>query len=308
MMMEENMQSALYNKLPANLDNDIGYIKHIELLCPGVYHVLAKPLNGRICHEHYVVVPEATPDIISKETLSYGISVGEGAYEFEHEVEGSGWELVDFEVERYKAKCGQLKNSKRKLFCSAVYNMGKYPGYFGGHIPPRMTPWGLTIRWKKASEGIFFLETDRCEWILALAHPFWSIDLSNLVSTYGEFCATDLQLGREEAVYRYFRGFDIAPAIFDLLDYEDNQGLMDFIYSREALETYLYIHCPKFVLQYNAAEISGQGKSDVLDQLLRAFGYSSLIDDTEETQERRLANCIHFYPELAGTELLRLPK
>lgn len=293
---------------PFRLSKDMGQIRNVELRCPGVYYVATTGEHGHAGREHYVVLREAVPDIISLEVLGYGKPTEDGAYEFEHEVEGSGWELVDFEMERYKVKQGIPFENGESIYASAIYHADRYPEYFGGHIPPRTTPWGLTIRWKKASEGIFFLETDHCEWVLALAQPFWSIDLSGIVQELGEECEADLQLGEEEAVYRYFKGSDMAPAIFELLDFDDHRGLLDYIHSKEALETYLYTHCPEYVLQHNATEMSGQGKADMLENLLGVFGCPVLEEDSEDVQRRRSANCIHYYPEFADVELLRFPK
>lgn len=295
-------------KLPFRLSEDMGAILDVELRCPGIYYVTTTGNRGHAGREHYVVLREAVPDIISPEVLAYGKPIEDGGYEFEHEVEGSGWELVTFEMERYKVKQGIPFENGENIYASAIYHADKYPGYFGGHIPPRMTPWGLTIRWKKASEGVYFLETDRCEWVLALAQPFWSIDISELAQELGEECEADLQLDAEEAVYRYFRGDGMAPAIYELLDFKDHCGLLDYIHSKEALETYLYTHCPEYVLQYNATEMSGHGKSDILENLLGVFGCPVPEGDIGDAQKRRMTNCIHYYPELAEVELLRLPK
>lgn len=293
---------------PFQLTEDMGHLLSAELRCPGVYYVVTAGSPGHASREHYVVLQEAVPDIISLEAYAYGKPAGEHAREFEGEVDGSGWELVDFEMECFQVKQGIPFRDGESIFSSAIYFADKYPEYFGGHIPPRMTPWGLTIRWKKASEGVFFLETDRCEWVLALAHPFWSIDLSELVQELGEECDTDLQLDAEEAVYRYFRGDNLALAIFELLDYGDHCGLLDYIHSKEALETCLYSHCPEYVLQYNATEMSGHGKADILENLLGVLGCPVPEKDPEDARSRRSANCIHYYPEFADVGLLRLPK
>ena len=295
-------------KLPFQLSEDMGAVRNVELRCPGVYYVVTSAGPYHVAREHYVVLQDAVPSIISPEVIAYGRPAGGGTYEFEHEVMGSGWELVEFEIIRYKTKRGIAPKNDESLYATAIYEADRYPEYFGGHIPPRMTPWGLTIRWKKASEGIFFLETDRCEWVLALAQPFWSIDLSDVVQGYGEECEADLQLGAEEAVYRYFRGKGMAPAIFELLDYEDHRGLLGYIHSKEALETYLYDHCLEYVLQCNAAEMSGKGRADMLENLLAVFGCFPPEENSEQAQKRREASCIHYYPELANVELLRLPK
>lgn len=296
-------------KLPFQLDEGMGSVRRVQEECPGVFHVTTNLSTEHFCREHYVVTAEAVPNIISLEVLAYGRLIGEDAYEFEHEVGGSGWELVAFEIMRYKIKQGITLGNHESIYCTAVYDAERYPEYYGGHIPPRTTPWGLTIRWKKASEGIFFLETEHCEWVLALAQPIWSIDLPDVVKEYGQSCEADLQMGAEEAVYRYFRGSNIAPALFELLDSGVKSGLKNYIYGKEALETYLNVHCPEYVLWYNSLELSGHGKGDVLSDLLAAFGYSvESEEETEQDREKRIVNCIHYYPDFAGSELLRLPK
>lgn len=109
--------------------------------------------------------------------------------------------------------------------------------------------------------------------------------------------------------YRYFRGSNIAPALFELLDSGAKSGLKNYIYGKEALETYLNVHCPEYVLWYNSLELSGHGKGDVLSDLLAAFGYPvESEEETEQDREKRIVNCIHYYPDFADSELLRLPK
>lgn len=283
-----------------------GEIKSMEEVCPGVFYLTTNRPGHIICREMYAVMPDS---IISEEALAYGESADGGLHIFEYEVDGSGWELVHYELLRYQAKHGIPIDETDSLYCSAIYAADRYPAYFGGLIPPRITPWGLTLRYKKAAEGIFFLETDHCEWVLALSYPIWSVELSDVAKHLGKQCSLDKQMGEEEAEYLYFKRDACAPPIYELLDSSEYKGLFKFIRSKEVLETHLSRWFPEYVIWHNSMELSGHGISDILENLLGAFGCRPEVSDeqAEEKQAQRISNCIRYMPELEELEHLLLP-
>lgn len=290
------------------LQEQWGEVVQTNQECPGVYHVATQSPGQLAYREFYAVLPEAIPDIVSEDALLYGTEV-EGGHLFEYDVAGNGWDIISYEIMRYRTKRGIPLGENQSLYSEAIYAAEKYPDYFGGLVAPRITPWGLTVRVKKAAEGIFFLETEECEWVLALANPIWDVDLSDYVVNLGEHCDEDQRMGEWEAQYLYFQRDICAPAIYELLDRKEHQGLLSFIPSREVLETQVYRQCPDYAVWHNAMQVSGQGKTDLLTNLLTVLKGVREDDDRspEELAALRTASCVHYVPELADVELLLLP-
>ena len=283
-----------------------GEVQSVEEEAAGVLYVeTAMPdLCGK---ELYVVTPEAIPKIISEETLRYG-TVVQGGYVFELYADGNGWELVSYELDRYRLRKAPSEEGREGIYTSSVYAAEKYPAYFGGILPPRSTPWGLVLRYKKVAEGIFFLETDRLEWVLAVAEPIWGVDLSEEARGLGQLWEGDRLLRRREAQYLYFQTSRCGPVIYELLDYEEYQTLLSYIPSKAALETKLYLNHPGYTLRHNFVQMSGQGKSDLLNRLASTLGAWDLVEEhSSALDERRMRCCIQYSPELAHEPMLLLP-
>jgi len=302
---------SINERLPFQLvQEQWGVITFIEEECPGVYY-LGTSMRTPDCagREMYAVLPTAVPDIISNEALAYGKDA-DGVYLFEYGVENNGWDIIQYEILRYKAKAGLEIKDTESLYCTAIYSADVYPEYFGGLLPPRCTPWGLTVRTKKAQEGVYFLETDRCEWVLALAHPIWDIELSEAVQSMGVLCDHDRSMGEEYAQYRYFKRDKCAPAIYELLTHSGFENLRNFIKSQEVLEAHVYQQNMEYAVTYNMTQVSGHGKCDMLTDILEMLGCEGVREEfeTEEKQAQRIEACIRLNPELAAEELLLLPR
>lgn len=299
------------NKLPFQLVKEQwGTVSYMKEECPGVYYLATvMEAEDKLGREMYAVLSTAVPEVISSEAVSYGKET-DGVYLFEYGVDDSGWPIISYEILRYKTKAGIELEDGDSLYSSAIYYADEYPEYFGGLQPPRCTPWGLAVRTKKAQEGIYFLETDRCEWVLALAHPIWNIELSAQVKAMGELCEHDKSLGEEHAQYLYFQRDKCAPAIYELLDCSCYQGLRPFIESQEVLEAQVYKQNMEYAVMHNAAQVSGHGKCDMLTDILEVFGCEGVREEveTDELKEKRLKACVHLNPELADKELLLLPR
>ncbi|MBQ3011045.1 MAG: hypothetical protein IJA20_01875 [Methanocorpusculum sp.] len=302
---------SIGGRLPFQLvQEQWGAINHVEEECPGVFYLgTTMGMEDRVGREMYAVLPSAVPDIISSEAMAYGTEA-DGVYLFEYEVENSGWDIIKYEILRYKTKAGIALDDIESLYCSAIYSADVYPEYFGGLIPPRCTPWGLTVRMKKAQEGIYFLETDQCEWVLALAHPIWDIELSDAVKKMGALCEHDKGMGDKYAQYLYFQRDKCAPAIYELLTHSGFENLRNFIRSQEVLEAHVYRQNMEYAVTYNMTQVSGHGKCDMLTDILEMLGCEGVREEfeTEELQKRREEACIRLNPELAAEELLLLPR
>lgn len=273
---------------------------------PGIFYLATKDESHLVCREFYAVFPEASPQIISKDALTYGTACGDILL-FEYGKRG-GWELIEFELERYRMKRG-IADKPHSIYCTALYAAEKYPEYFGGVTPPRVTPEGLVLRAKKVYDGIFFLETERCQWMLAVSYPIWNCDLTEYTQRLGQNCKQDQDTGAEEAEFLYFSEDACAPALYELLACKE-YGIDEYITSRQALETALNLQFPAYVIQHNALEMTGHGQGDIIFNVLKALGCEAPVLSEEEEKkdrERRTANCIRLFPGFEDERLLNLP-
>ncbi len=315
--MDDSETFYRWTDLPFMLDENCwGKLNEVTEECPGVYYVCTMPEDGKgMGRELYVVTRAATPSIISPEVIARGIET-ENVWVFEYIDIDSIYNLVKYEIMRYRVKHGlDLEEVDSALYCSAIYNAECFPWYFGGTIPPRSTPFGLTVRVKKAGEGLFFLETDQCRWVLAVSFPIWGAELSETARGLGTLGNDDLSIEVKEACYLFLPRERCAPAIYELLDSPDHKGLALFIKSKQVLETYLWEHFPEYALEHNGLEISKNGGADILENLLKSLSIETaeILDvdahdeDEERRNKRRIKNCITYCKELTGQELLLLP-
>lgn len=283
-----------------------GRVAHVEEECPGVFYLATEADEKFFCREIYAVTSTATPAIISEEALQYGKRDGQLIL-FEHELEGAGWDIIHYEICRYRIK-NKLPLGGDSLYCLAIYASEKYPEYFGGLLPPRYTPFGLTVRTKKAAEGVYFLETDRCQWVLAVAYIIWNNDLSEYAKKQGTIYEGDKQIGVDECQYMFFDEGTYAVPIYELLKMQDYDGLKSYIRSNKILESYLYFRHPEYTVGNNILKMSGHGSTDILLNILTSLGCEAPDElETEEEAAQRLANCICFTPGAEKERLLNLP-
>jgi len=294
--MKDNGQE--YMEVNFNLpDDDKINIQDIVEECPGVFYLSVRKPDSIVQRELYAVLPSAVPEIISEETIAYGDKI-EDTYFFEYDKGHNGWHLVQFEVLRYKTKRGLFIDETQSLYGAAIFATEQYPEYFGETIPPRCTPWGLVIRHKRAADGVYFLETDQCEWVLALSFPVWSVSISENAQQYGSFCEEDKRMIQEEAKYLYFQRDKCAPAIYELLQDETYKGIRKFINSQEILETNLYMKTPSYAIAQNLSEV------DWLRFIAGLLGIPEEQIDDEQYEK----NYIRLYADLTSQEFLKLPK
>ena len=282
--------------------------ENAEIAClreegPGICYLAVQEEGSLICRELYAVMPDAIPAVISRETLSYGAKSGP-IYTFEKGPARSGYELVEYELQRYRVRKNlPTQDDHESIYCKAVYTAELYPEYFGGLLPPRSTPFGLTMRIKKAGEGVFFLETAQCIWLLALAYPVWDGDLSSYAKNLAERYESCEAKEAPEAEYYFYRLERCLPALYELLALEEYQGLLQFITGKDILEALLYQNFSKYVLSHNMMQSILESKCRQLLEELETLG----IQRDEANENAWQDRCIHLDPELAGQPLFLLP-
>ncbi len=237
-----------WSELPFYLDEkEWGKLRSSWEEAPGVFYVsteLSEDIGmGR---ELYVVTRAGTPCVISPEVAERGTEVGDVRV-FEYQGADSLYNLVRYELTRYQTVHGLPRvSSNESLYCMAAYYGEYFPWYFGGVIPPRDTPRGLTVRTKKVGEGLFFLETEQCQWLLAVSYPIWDSELSQFVQELGETWDDGLATRAVETQYLFFTCDCCVPAIYELTAYGERAELLAYVGGREALEKQLREQFPQY--------------------------------------------------------------
>ena len=164
--------------LPFQIE-ELGEIVLAEQPYPGVYHIAAKKSETVFTASEYYIVVKNTP-IISQTVKNYGkICIGHPELLlYPLSDDKSGWRLVEYEGMKYLTQNHLPLPERETLHSTAIYFMEYHPEYFGEYPVPIITPRGYTLRHMRLDNGVYWLETDRCEQMLSVCHPIWSCELS----------------------------------------------------------------------------------------------------------------------------------
>ena len=285
-------------------DGKSGVISFVRKVYPGFFYIGVRDDDTQLLRTFYLVAADAAPAVLSEEAMGYGALFNDRLF-FEEGIPGGGWEIVDFEIRRYQLQQG-LPLERDNIYLRSRIYCELYPEYFGGLETPKNTPFGRIMRLKKAAEGLYFAETEKLCWILAVHYVIWqSDDLSDYTKMLGLVDAWDIG-----APYMFFTLENSVPAIYELLALEQYRGLLGYIQSKEALAAELYRNHLVYVINHNLLELSGCGAADMASSLMAEFGLVGGDDaDDEQALARRMANCIALLPsgQTLGKGLFLLP-
>lgn len=184
--MQKSSQSEISpTDLPFNLTAELGEVVEAELKSPGVYYIAAK--KEGTASEVYVVTADAPA--ISEKAWTYGQKFPNHPNLRVYDIlqPGSGRYVIEFEIHRYQIKCHLPQNENEdSLYTVALYGAEEHPDYFGVYPVPFVTPRGFTVRHKVILNGMYWLETDRCEEMLAVCYPIWQADITISEQGQGE--------------------------------------------------------------------------------------------------------------------------
>lgn len=180
--------------LPVDV-SELGELLSSELECPGVYHLAMKPEPGcRLFPTEYYLVLDSAP--ISKEAREYSTQLENSqGLVFPMEQDGGGAKIIEYEIFKYRVAHHLPLPEGETLHGCAVYAAELYPEYFGMLPVPVLTPWGYTTRHRALASGIYWIETDQCEEVLAVSHPAWAVDLSEGVLRHARQTDYDTEHG-----------------------------------------------------------------------------------------------------------------
>ncbi len=208
------------NKLPFDVSDVLGEVIDFQKECPGVYYVATvnKDKLSSVATEYYVVTDEAT--MISPVARAYGKQIGTSPVLLVYDLNdaSSGKFIVDYEILRYKISNHLPLPEDRMIHEIAVFGRELHPDYFGAFPVPQLTPWGYTLRYKAITNGLYWIETDTCQTVLAVCFPMQdelssaAVDLSRLTD-YDAVHGLDSTMG-----YMFFSERDSCIPLFELLE------------------------------------------------------------------------------------------
>jgi len=272
-------------------------VKALKHEGPGVYYVGAHDgSDALLCDEYYVV--EVSSPIISAEAKKYGREIpGHPSlllYPFSEE--RSGYKIIEYEVARNAVKSGSGDCSPDDLHITAYYNMEFHPEYFGKYPAPSLTPCGYTTRYRTLDNGIFLLETDRGDSLLAVCYPVWECEFSTFLKQHSLRTEHDLKHGIDNTLgYSFFEEAYHCLVIFELLAMRD-EWIEKGIVLQPQLMNAIWKHHPDYAAVHNIEE--QHGLHDGLGMLLNALGETIELTSSPDRM-------ISITPD-AGCDYLRL--
>ena len=247
----------------SSLKDELGQIDSAEQVYPGIYYLLVKQEDSPFASEYYAV--SDTP-IISQEAKTYGRDIS-GWRLFSMQDDTSGWRIIDYELGKYRVK--NHLPQEQTLHDIALDAAEYHPEYFGAYPVPFCTPRGYTTRYWILENGIYWIETDQCEEILAVCYPVWSSELSNWAERIGEQAEYDRIHGIEETLgYIFFPRQVSSVPMYELMQTRSEwEGHM---IDKAALMNAIWKYIPEYAVIMNQREQAG--KNDVTSMLLAELG------------------------------------
>ena len=267
-MQEVLQQEAPPVDLPFDLTAELGEVNRAELLSPGVYFLVGK--KGAHYPEMYVVMADALA--ISEKARGYGQELpGHPDLRiYELDQPGSGRHIIDFELRRYRMKCHLPEvEGEDSLYTAALYGAEEHPDYFGAFPVPSLTPRGYTVRHKTIMNGVYWLETDRCEEMLAVCYPVWQADITIPEQSQGEQLEYDQVRGIDNTMgYLFFPKRGSVIPLYQLAQIHSEikeGGMVDMA----ALSNVICEFYPEYTAMHNEEETK--------------FGHNNFIEKTPDT-------------------------
>ena len=260
------MDNKYYNEINAllsNLENELGEILITGEKAPGIYYLTVQQDGASFAEEYYAV---ADTSIISRQAKEYGKRISDW-WLFSMQDDASGWRIIDYELGKYRVK--NHLPQEQTLHDIALDAAEYHPEYFGAYPVPLHTPRGYTTRHWTLANGIYWLETDLCEEVLAVCYPLWTAELSTAVEWLGEQTEHDKAQGIHKTL-----GYIFFPAQISCIPiYELMQTRMEVwsgtVIDKPALMNAIWRDAPEYAVMMNRQEQTGI--NDLSAMLLRDF-------------------------------------
>lgn len=256
-------------RFPHDIEAELGEIQFFKEECPGVY-ILSCRREGGLCHEFYIV--EETAPMISAGAKNLGRRLRTCPNWLIYALEdiSGGQKIVEYEAGRFRSAHGLPLPEGVTLHSLAMDGMELNPEYFGTFPVPTMTPWGPTLRHRTIDNGVYWLETQRENRVLAL----YSILHDTLSDAAGKLAE---RLDREEDCWFFPERASCIP-LFELMQIHRSWETSRI--DRRALENAIWRCYPEYAAAYNAREAVGHHSLTGL--VLRSLGEEAEISALEE--------------------------
>lgn len=278
------------NELPFDVGEEVGTVTAAEQIYPGAYHLQTNQGNGTQLHEYYAVT-ESSP--IFAKIKNYGQRFSDLRLYPLHE-DASGWRIINYEIGKDLVKKGISIGGAETLYSVAQNAALYHPEYFGMFPVPIYTPRGITLRHKTLGNGVYWLETDQAEVMLAVCYPIWNKEFSPMARVIGDVTAYDRKQGiNKMRGYMFFAEQTLCVAVFELM--ETRPQWEGTLVDKPALMNAIWKNIPKYALIKNGQAPETKERLDILDTEYR-------IKPMSETTEKQI---IGMYPD-KGTDFLKL--
>lgn len=284
--------------LPEELEDFFYEVKFVEVEAPGVYSIIARMHPDRLLTDEFYVVDRSST-IISDAAKKYGDALPEipQFLLFPYDKKDGGFPIIAYELARYRVTNGEKLEHMGNLHNMAFYGMEQYPHYFGYYPAPTMTPKGYMTRYQTIDNGIFLLETDQGNRLMAVCYPIWESDLSDALTAAGLQTEYDIAHNISETLgYLFFEESYFCLVIFELVYLREEwvkSGMVDLA----ALMNAIWRDQPGYAAAHNLSE--QRGLHDALGVLLNILG-------TEVELSSSTDRMIAITPN-AGCDYLHLP-
>ncbi|WP_300561668.1 hypothetical protein [uncultured Oscillibacter sp.] len=250
------------------LNAEIGEIKELEEICPGVFYAIIlvdmATTDSHYC-EYYIVCQNAT--MISLKARAYGqeLLCAPKVWAFPLEEDAGGWRIVKYEVHLYLHKKGILLDSDSQLRDDIAFGREFHPDYFGSYPLPSMTPWGAAICYIILDTGISWIITEQKEEALCVCYP-----MLDELSDYAQCLAVQSNVPENSIpdYLLYFHQKACVP-IYELLPLRHKWQESGLITLPQLMNA-IYLCDPQYVLNHNLMIQGGLGFS--VELLLKAMG------------------------------------
>ena len=251
-----------FTKLP-DLENELGPIAEKEQVCPGVYFLSVKDDDELLSREYYAVMEES---LIPLKAKSYGRKLS-GLWLFSLTDGGEEHKIIEYEVAKYRTQNHLPLDEPLRV--TAFFAAQSFPDYFGVFPVPLQTPRGCTTRHWILDNGIYWIETDQCEEVLAVCYPVWSSELSNVAEKLGEQTEYDKTHNIENTLgYIFFPEQISCIPLYEMM--RERPEWAGLVIDKPALMNALWDAAPEYVCLINQQEQSG--RNDLFSALLMDLG------------------------------------
>lgn len=261
--MGEKKNSLPPDGFPYHLVTDLGEIRSVEQLCPGVYYLSIQ--QEEAAEEFFAVLETAA---MFPRLRAYGLALPGLRLCSMHE-SASGWRIVEYELRKRQVQERQPLPPGVTLHETALFAAEVHPEYFGEIPAPLHTPDGYAVRRQRLDNGIYWLETSEGgEW-LAVCFPVWNGELTGMAQALGRQTDYDLARGIGRTLgYLFFPPAASCIAVHELM--QTRRGWEGTLIDKPALMNAIWNYRPDYAVMSNRLEQAGW--KNYLSRILGEFG------------------------------------